>query len=545
MSALHRRASEWLESNGLIHEAIDQSLAAGDTESAAGLIRKETEPALMRCEFVTVMSWIEALPETAVREDPLLSVYHAMTLLIGGSPIDRIEPLLERAGKAGSDTRVSAMMRVVRTFVALIQGDVKKARSLAENALADLPAESTFFRSFVLAQTALVAMLDGEIEGAVKFFEEVAQVSRKNHNLWLLVASLRRLAELAIAAGRLDQAKRHFERIMKVAVDGHGKSIPVAGIALIGLGDLKREWNDLAGAAESLLQGVGLAGKWGAVWSMGGYISLSRVYQAQGDNDKARQSMEKSKALALEYESTELDDYFVAAYQVRLWISQDNLERAWRWAQERNLIAEEGNVGGISSPYILGEIETITLARLFIAQKETDKALQALASLREKTESLGRTGSAIEILTLEALAYEVQGDSEVAREILAKALVLAEPGRYTRVFLDEGAPMAKMIYDVASQGILPQYTGRLLAAFPSFESRRRPSGETIEPLSEREREVLELISEGLSNKEVAGRMFISLRTVKWHTGNIYGKLGVNSRTQAVAKAKALGLLPAL
>jgi LuxR family maltose regulon positive regulatory protein len=192
----------------------------------------------------------------------------------------------------------------------------------------------------------------------------------------------------------------------------------------------------------------------------------------------------------------------------------------------------------------------VMAARVLMAQENLDEAARLLQGLLEQAEKGGRRTRQIEILLLQALTADAQGAGAQALVPLEQALSLAEPEGFVRAFVDEGPPMARLLYRAASAGRAPGYVGRLLSAFPSTEPQPvasaaagAPGAEMIEPLSERELEVLLLIAEGLTNQEIAARLFLSLNTVKGHTRNIYGKLGVHSRTQAVSKARTLGLLP--
>ncbi|MEJ2560484.1 MAG: LuxR C-terminal-related transcriptional regulator, partial [Anaerolineae bacterium] len=201
-------------------------------------------------------------------------------------------------------------------------------------------------------------------------------------------------------------------------------------------------------------------------------------------------------------------------------------------------------------PTPLHEMENIVLARIFIAQGRLDEAARLLQSLLEATEMGGRSSRAIEIMMLQALALQAGSDTGRAMTTLERALTLAEPGGFIRIFVDEGPPMAHLLYEALARGIAPEYVRRLLAAFPVTGPAQTDSSKTqapesglIEPLSERELEVLQLIAEGLTNPEIASRLFLSLHTIKVHTRNIYGKLGVHNRTEAVTRARALGVLP--
>jgi LuxR family maltose regulon positive regulatory protein len=210
---------------------------------------------------------------------------------------------------------------------------------------------------------------------------------------------------------------------------------------------------------------------------------------------------------------------------------------------ERGLDAD----GGPKPPH---EMEYMVLARILVAQGRSDQAVRRLGGLLEGAYARGHTSRAIETLNLQALALQAQGAAEQAITALGRALSLAEPGGFVRTFVDEGPSMASLLYQAVACGITPDYGRRLLAAFAITEPDETASSQTaapgpdlMEPLSEREREVLELLAIGLSNREIASRLFVSLNTVKAHTRSIYGKLGVHNRTQAVAMARTMGVLP--
>ena len=249
----------------------------------------------------------------------------------------------------------------------------------------------------------------------------------------------------------------------------------------------------------------------------------------------------------------------IASKKARVWLKQGKITEALAWAREPNLSVNGGEPAARLS--FLREFEHITLARILIAayvngrsDDAIHEAVELLDRLLAAAEEGGRTGSAIEILVLQALAHHAQGDIPRALVPLQRALTLAEPQGYLRIFLDEGPPMSQLLAAAAAQGIMPNYVRSLLSAFPSPRPEqpatsktksdiRYPKSEIVEPLSDRELEVLQLIAEGLSNREIANKLYISLNTVKVHTRNINGKLGVNSRMQAVIQARALGILP--
>jgi len=275
---------------------------------------------------------------------------------------------------------------------------------------------------------------------------------------------------------------------------------------------------------------------------------MAHIREAQGDLDGALDLLDDAERLYV-------SDFFpnvrpVAALKTRVWVRQGRLTEALGWARERSLSAHD-DLG------YLREFEHITLARVLLARYESDReersiheAMGLLERLQKAAEEGERMGNVIEILVLQALAHEAQGDIPAALEPLQRSLTLAEPEGYVRIFVDEGIPMARLLYEALSHGVEPEYIRRLLAAFPVAEPEQTTSSpsrvsdsELVEPLSERELEVLQLIAEGLTNQEVATRLYLSLHTVKVHARNIYGKLGAKSRTHAIAKGKALGILP--
>jgi LuxR family maltose regulon positive regulatory protein len=235
----------------------------------------------------------------------------------------------------------------------------------------------------------------------------------------------------------------------------------------------------------------------------------------------------------------------LSAWQARIWLAQGKLEVASQWVGERGLDPD-------GEPTYLHEMEYIVFARILIAQGRLDEAARLLQRLLEAAKAGGRNSRVIEILLLQSLAFQAEGDTTQAMTALQRALSLAELGGFIRTFVDEGPPMARLLYEALSHGIAPDYVRRLLAAFPVAKPEQTDSPKSqaqdsklVEPLSEREIEVLQLIAEGLTNQEIASRLFLSLHTVKVHAHNIYGKLGVHNRTQAAARARALGILPSI
>jgi LuxR family maltose regulon positive regulatory protein len=378
-------------------------------------------------------------------------------------------------------------------------------------------------------------------------------------------------AIIACRQGRLREAaaicRKGLSDVVE-PVEETGRPLPVSGALYISLGGILLEQGDLEGADRLLVEGLKrIKGTLELdVWSRG-YAALSRLRQAQGDVGGALRLIEQIEKLWPEMES----DTYAAALRVRLWLSQSQrdpalLARAARAA--RQVLPQFDN--GKDTPACADEwryARCMALVLLHIAQHRAQgqpdlrPVLDFLERQLRVNEEGGWNECVIELLILQALALDAQGETHRALDGLQRALALAEPEGYLRIFVDEGPAMARLLYQAVERGIAPQYAGRLLAAFEGsrfqVSSSRLtsaslsglkpatlgPETQLVEPLSERELEVLGLIAEGLSNREIAQRLFISPKTVKRHTSSIYGKLGVHSRTQAVAKAQTLGILP--
>jgi len=317
----------------------------------------------------------------------------------------------------------------------------------------------------------------------------------------------------------------------------------------LGLGDLHRELGDLAAATRYLAHSEALGEPAGLPdWPYRFRLAQSRLELAQGEPDNALALLEAAERFYFRSPMPEVRP--LAALKARLWLALNRLPEAQRWAQEQKLSVDD-------DLSYLREFEHITLARLLIARYKNDQTEQRfieqanglLDRLLEAAKAGQRMGSTIEILLLQALARQAQDDIPAALAPLKRALTLAEPEGYVRLFVDEGLPMGALLREAAARGIAPDYTGRLLAAFPNLAAGptpqskiQNPNLEMVEPLSERELEVLRLVAQGLANREISERLFLALDTVKGHNRRIFSKLQVKRRTEAVARAQELGLL---
>jgi LuxR family maltose regulon positive regulatory protein len=556
---LHRRASEWYEQNGLIAIAIDHALSAADFERASRLIEQTAETTFRRSELVTFRGWIKALPDELLHAKPVLCLYHAFSLLQSGRSLDVVESHLQRLVESGL---MSGQVKVLQALLAVYHDQIPQAIELSRQALTQLPPDDTFLRHAAIWNLGFSHLADGDTEASIQALAEAARTSQAAGNTTVAVSALCQMARLSLRQGELQKVQALYHEALALAVDEAKRPLPIAGLALIGLGELAREWNELEAATDYLNDGIQLARQWRGIAAQTGYIYLARLKQAQGDEDGANASLTQARQLALKSDATDMDDLVAAFFQARIWVAQGNIAAAMRWAGERGVnqldpVQLEANDTSLVSH--LHKYEVLVMARILLAQNRSDEALSLLRPLLSWMERQERKDLQIEIQILIALAYQAQDDVTQALAALERALSLAEPGGYVRIFVDEGQPMIRLLQQAFQQGIMPAYTGRLLsecgpvlseaegmqnADFGATQSEvRSPKSEMVEPLSQREIEILQLIADGLSNQEIGQRLVLALPTVKWHASNIYGKLGVNNRGTAVARARELHILP--
>jgi LuxR family maltose regulon positive regulatory protein len=564
--ALHRRASEWFEGEGQPIEAIEHALSADDFERAANLIEGIAERAMMRSEIATLKKWAEALPDDILRSQPLLYMFYAWVLLLSGHPLDVADEVVQDVVKADPAGSTSGEVATFRALIAAYRGDRLECVKLSRLALEQLPEERLFLRTLIAGLLGINTLLSGDVVTARQSLEEAAELSQRAGNITNMVLAIHHLGQLYQLQGKLHEAKAFFDRALSLAVDRNGKRRPIAGLPLGGLGGLFLEWNDLELAERYFLEAMELVKGFVEIGALESYVGLARLKRAQNDLEGSMEAIETAMRLAEDFNAMRVDDVYVAASRASLSLAQGDLEPAVRWAEEIDRkakpasYAEERLTGdarreardkefGDDSPSPYHAYERIVLAEVRMAQEKHDEALMILNPLLQITELAGWIDYVIHILNLKALALQAQGDVDKAVSAVERALILAEPSGYMQAFLMRGQAMAQLLYRVARRGIAQEYAGRILARFPERELESTASlqaqelkAQLLEPLSKREHEVLELIAEGLSNREIAQKLVLSVNTIKVYTYNIYSKLNVHSRTQAVARARALGIL---
>jgi LuxR family maltose regulon positive regulatory protein len=567
VSNLHSRASAWYAKNDLLSEAIVHSLAARDWERAAELIDKTMNDMMSRGEYYTTMlDRLKALPEEIVWARPHLAVSYAWLLSIILNLDDaefRLREVERIAGqKLSADIRLeilvirASLARQRKEYVKATELTFKSLDALPENPPEDSPLQREARTGILFNLGYIYLFSKGDVVESDKWFSNALSISEEAGSVTLTLGAMDGKAHCKILQGKLHQAEEIYRKGLQIAgtyQQKSGQEIPASSYAHIGLGNLLREQGKLEEASYHLSLGMELSRRWqiGDVLC-NGYIYQARLRQAQKDFDGALESIRQAEQLPNTYRSVPRYGGPTKAWYAYLLLMKgttDNrgfdpgcLYRVQKWAEGRSL-----RLNGPINSYD-DECEYLVLARLLFAQGEHEKALQLLAGLLQAAEDYRRTGRVIEILVLKALALQGHGDANQALKVLAQTLHLAEPEGYFRLFVDEGDPMAKLLRRTATNAISHPYVARLLEAFEDETAYIHTSSHSavsmlIEPLSGREMEVLRLLVTELSGSEIAERLFVSLNTVKTHIKNIYSKLNVHSRSEAVELAKKLHLIP--
>ena len=555
VNELHLRASRWYEEHGLLIPAVEHAFSGQAYEQAAGLLEQALEPIFISGQIVTLLRWLDTLPDGVKNRHPLFWIYHGLALIWAGksSPAARSGPFLPALDALFTDGGLIGEAHMLQALVSMSAGKPLEADQLAQSALQELPAQRALFRCLAADTLGMVKIMQSDTAGAIEAFEQTVEIASQAGYAMFEIVALSHLAGLRLQQGRLRAAEIGYRRALELSAIKMGKGAPVTGNALLGQGELAREWNDLDGALRCFSESAALFAQFSDFGLPIAHLSMARVKAAQGDWRSAQETLETARRYAQASKATALDDRLVDGLQAKFWIMQGELGLAEQWAHERGLIEhplseviQTSGRNAAGSEFVYSDY--LTLARLYLAQNKVDAALQVLESLLDLADSMGYMRRVIQILVVKAAALQRKKANEAAVEALGQALALAEAEGYQRVFLDEGEGLVTLLYLASAQGYSSAYAKKLLAAFgqagqPSAADEKKTSaGSLLEPLSQREIEVLALIAEGLSNGEIAVHLTISLSTVKGHTASIYGKLGVNSRTRAVSEAVRLGIL---
>ncbi len=557
VAALHYRASIWYEQNDAGSEAVSHALQSRNYEQALPLIERISMEFLTRGEAQTFIKWTADLPEIFIKQRPRLSLSLAWAYIIINQ-FDRIEELLSYAetslanpaanfsddGPRLSRLEMEGEVAAIRSMTLAFQGQIQAALTLAEEALEKIASDDYLGQSILKMHLGNIYEDQGQFSKAISTLTEAIQDGEQIGSLITMLTASNNLADTHMHLGQLNQAVQ-VHRDMLVAFEksdpkAGGKS-SFAGRTYLGLAEVAREQNRLNEAMEHIETAFEIVRKGSNIFGTYelGHLIQARILQAKGNLDGALASIQTAREGDPLFANLWLD-----AIQVRLWISQGDLASAANWAETCGL-----EIGDDRS-YFQFPGEYSTLARIFIAQEQFDSARQVLDHIFAYEKTYQRKARLLEIFILQSVLAYAEGNVPDALQALGQALPLGQSGGYVRLFLDEGQPIIDLLQRLSTESSPHQaYITRLLeaaqpiAATPIISNRSTSqTTKLVEPLSEREIEVLHLIADGLSNQEIADRLVIAEGTVKKHIHNIFGKLGVRRRTQVVLRARELGLL---
>jgi LuxR family maltose regulon positive regulatory protein len=425
----------------------------------------------------------------------------------------------------------------LQIYLAQIKSDIPQVIALARRSLALLEADDPHgLRGAALSNLASAQVIMGDLPAATRTLRELARLGQERGHPISAVSALSNLAGLEHLQGRAREALALGQQALDLCTDKQGHTLPLAGHAHLALGLIYYDLDDLARSQEHLVHGLELSRQLGPTsGALQAAYLLARIQHLAGETEAAVATLTDARRAASAL-NLPLADTLAGAYEADFRLALGDVGAAARWADAAGLSPAD-------TPVFLREAEYFTYTRLLLAQNRPAEAQTLLANLERYARSGGLYRSLITVCILQARAQQALGQKAQALARLEEAVRLAAPEGYRRAFLDEGQGVPALLPSV--RHLAPAFVDDLLGGLPPEAGRERPvSGQQplVEPLSERELEVLGFVADGLSNREIADKLFLSVGTVKTHIHNIYGKLGVNGRPQAIARARELNLV---
>ena len=524
---LHQRASSWFEANNLAIEAFQHAAAANDIIRAERLLEGTQTPLYFQGVTTPVVNWLASLPITVLNQRPSLWVIYAATLTVAGRPIEQVREKLQAAESAlaaspTSDTHrgLAGRIATIRAMLAIPNNEAETMLVQAQQALTELHPDDLTFRATTTMSLGYVYLLQGNLTAAKQAYTETVAYSQASQNITFALAGYIGLGNIQEAENQLHLAETTYQRVLEVA----GKSpLPYVSAAYLGLTQISYQWNDWDKVFAYGEQGIRFGSQMVSVDIPAAcQILFARTKIAQNDFVSAEQLLAQAEQ-SLRQKALDFGLSEITAARVRLQLRQGDVAAAAHLVQQHEL--------------------PLSLVRVHLAKGEMTAALAVLEKVRPQMAQQPPQKRLL-MLVVEALVWGAQGNKERVTSVLLDALALAAPGGLIRIFVDEGLPMLTLLQEMIGleMAVSKTYLDKLFAAF-AVETETPPTAQPlVEPLSQRELEVLHLIAQGLSNREISQQLFLAIDTVKGHNRKIFGKLNVQRRTEAVARARALGLL---
>ncbi len=558
MFALHQQASSWFEQNHLPAEAFQHAFTANDFERAARLAEDAWREKERSFQTAAWLGWVKKLPEAVVCSHPRLCFQLGSAFSDAGEP-EKSEAHLQNAERTLAGAIDQAEAKSLRVNIALIrannaqiQGNLAETMRYAELAIQLTPKDDVYLRAQAVITLELIHWTTGNLESSLQAMYAWIEDMQRLGNRVFVIASAFAVADMQVAMGRLGEAEQTLRQAIQQAEAQGLEAVSITAHHHLGLAMLAHERGDEAETAQRLQIAADLGQRTTLVdWNHRWNLAQARLKESDREWAASLDLLDEAKRGYVKTAIPNLQP--VEAHKARIYLKQGRLDKAQAWVQARSLLVrDEANY--------LGEYEHLTLARIRLAERSFEGVNPMLERLLALAETQKRIGSVIEILILQSLTHHAQGDEPRALAALEHALTLAEPEGYVRIFVDEGKTMQFLISDFrhlhrAADAVqvltiekqsreqdrkLISYADKILTVFPQSKIQNRKS-KIVEPLSERELEVLKLLRSELSGPEIAERLIVSLNTLRTHTKNIFNKLGVNNRRSAIHRAEELDL----
>jgi len=593
---LHKRAAIWLEGNGNLDEAFRHALDSRDMSWAAEMIERNVPAMINIGEMSALARWIGRLPEEITHKRVLLSIGYAWAMILShrldlaqywlDDVLKSVEQLEKQTGGAPTlgelrtvddieKVQVSGIrggLALCQSYMAMLRGEMEQAAKFSKLAASYFPEENVYLRSFIALDDSISSILSGDTQKTIESLHATARIARQANNPLVMIIATSEVAVAQTTQGQLSKAWETLQKAKYLALGPDGKPNSLSGLIDIVLGEILFERDKLVEARDYLERGCKAIQSIWYLGSLRGKTFLARLHQALGNITEAQDVIEEVVRMALRSDASQWDDALASGLAVRLAVQRDDLVAAEQWWKKGEFPDLNTPIALENYPYHIFEYLLLAQARfLLVRGQETDRvrdvkqAAEMLGTLMPEAERFQRVESQIQILVLQAMAQYALGNQRGTKTLL-RALALGEPEGYRRYYLDEGWRLSDLLRQCRTAqeeagSHLPslsfidslleaiQGTGNVIPADQKLnEGRAAPTTAHLEDglpisLSAREMEVLALIAEGKSNQEISAQLYLALNTVKRHAYNIYTKLEVKKRTQAVSKARQLGLIP--
>jgi LuxR family maltose regulon positive regulatory protein len=529
---LHTRAKDWHEVNGFGREAIKHALVAREIEEAARLVRANAEELASRGEFSTILGWLDALPEATILNSGDLAGFKAWILYLRGriNEAEAYAKLALTTQSAATPVALRGTLLAFQAFLAINRGNPKQAVPIAKEALSSFGEDPSFFRVCALSLLGHAQRQSGDQVTAKATLRDAVELGRRHGNEMITLDALAALTSLMYAQGQLREAMHLCDAAIETSVDGRGRPLPVAGLVYVSRGVLQYETDCLERGREDLKTGISLCRQLGLIYfTLLGQRTLARAHHACGDREAAWDTLAASRQLAARSENPRRKR-LVDAVAAELNIREGNLAAAERALEPLRTAREPPS-----------EYERLVSVRLLIAQGDLAKADGILSQVERAALQARRFGSLIAIHVLQALCRRHRDDRQGASDRLKRAVCLAAPEDYRRVFIDAGPAIAPLLREL--RGVAPKFLAALLKRFEPAEPKMPYIAEASgEQLSDTQLKIVALLAVGRTNQEIASELSITVGTAKWHMHQIFSKLQVRNRTEAVASARRIGIV---